>query len=143
MGLSLLLAWSSPVLAADAPPEALPDELGYGWLLVRTLLVLGIVIAIVYLTLNVGLRRLMGVSGVSARRTALITVLERVPLDTKRALYVVRAPGACLLVGGTEASLSVLATLDPQAVAEAEQASPPPAVSPLLSKLLARRKEGP
>jgi hypothetical protein len=37
------------------------EDLDVGWALVRTVVVLGLVLALVYLTLNVGLRRLLGI----------------------------------------------------------------------------------
>ena len=53
-------------------------------------MVLGIVVALAYLTLNVGLRKLLGIRTTGGAR-GLVEVLERVPLDQKRVLFVVRA----------------------------------------------------
>jgi flagellar biogenesis protein FliO len=121
-----------------APEE--PESLG--WTLVRTLLLLLAVLGCVYLTLNVGLRRLMGLQGVSAGRQSLVTVVERVPLDQRRTLFVLKAADEYLLVGGGEAGLQLLSKLDTQAV-ERIRADRPPAnvvpLSPFLQKLLSRR----
>ncbi len=126
-----------PPLASDPPPD---ESLGLGWLLLRTLVVLGIVVASIYLTLNYGLRRLMGIKGMPSGRATVVQVIERIPLDQKRALFVVKAAGEYLLVGGGEGSLSLVTKLDPAEV-DRIQAQPPAAItlSPFLQKLLARK----
>jgi flagellar biogenesis protein FliO len=113
-----------------------------GWTLVRTLFLLGAVLAFIYLTLNVGLRRLMGLQNMGVGRQSVVTVLERVPLDQRRTLFVLKAADEYLLVGGGEGGLQLLSKLDTQAVerirAEAPRASAIP-ISPFLQKLLSRR----
>ncbi len=124
--------------AMDAPEE--PE--GMGWMLVRTVLLLGAVVASIYLTLNVGLRRLMGLQGVQPGRVSVVTVLERVPLDQRRALFVLKAADEYLLVGGGEGGLQLLSKLDTQAVERIRAEAPrPPTIplSPFLQKLLSRR----
>lgn len=123
------------------PPEE-PESLG--WSLVRTVLLLLAVLASIYLTLNVGLRRLMGLQGVSVGRKQLVTVVERVPLDQRRALFVLKAADEYLLVGSGEGGLQLLSKLDTQAVEriQAERSQPAANVvhlSPFLQKLLSRR----
>lgn len=106
--------------ALDAAPPAPMDaadaatELDVGWTLVRTLVALGMVVALAYLTLNVGLRRLLGLKGLGGAR--IVTVLERVALDPKRALFVVEAAGEVLLVGGGDGGLTLLTKLDAASV---------------------------
>ncbi len=118
------------------------EELNLGWALARTALVLGIVVLLIYLTLNVGLRRLLGIKPNTAH--GLVTVLERVTLDPKRALFVVRAGNEVLLLGGSDASLQLISKLD---VAQVDQvhgdagATATPTMSPLLQKLLGARKK--
>jgi flagellar biogenesis protein FliO len=100
------------------------------------------VIMLVYLTLNVGLRKLLGIKPPVG--TAIVTVLERVALDQKRALFVVEAAGEVLLVGGSDHNLSLISKLDAAEVAKLRAAKPSqPAVlsSPLLQKLLGRRDD--
>ncbi len=134
----------------DAPSLDLPssnselagngEELNLGWTLFRTALVLGIVIALVYLTLNVGLRKLLGIKPSTSR--GLVTVLERVALDQKRSLFVVKAGGEVLLLGGSDASLSLIAKLDAAEVERQQvHASPVITMSPMLEKLLGSRKK--
>jgi flagellar protein FliO/FliZ len=128
--------------ASEALPPEEPESLG--WSLVRTVLLLLAVLASIYLTLNVGLRRLMGLQGVSVGRKQLVTVVERVPLDQRRALFVLKAADEYLLVGSGEGGLQLLSKLDTQAVEriQAERSQPAANVvhlSPFLQKLLSRR----
>jgi flagellar protein FliO/FliZ len=132
-------------LDGGAEPE--PSE-GMGWVLVRTVVVLGLVVGLVYLVLNVGLRRLMGIKGIGLPGGAqpLVAVMQRIPLDPKRSLFVVKAAGEYLLVGGGDGSLTLISKLDAEAVArfEREQSTPSaPLVSPFLQKLLSRKGGSP
>jgi flagellar protein FliO/FliZ len=102
------------------------------------------VLGAVYLTLNHGLRRLMGVRAVPLGAEPLVRVVERIPLDPKRSMFVVQAAGEYLLIGGGEQGLSLLGKLDSDEVerllgARRQAAS---IQSPFLQKLLSR-KAGP
>jgi flagellar protein FliO/FliZ len=119
----------------DVSSEVL-QEANLGWALVRTFVVLCLVLAIIYFTLSVGMRRLMGI--VPARGGGLIRVLQRVSLDQKRVLYVVRAGQEVLLLGGSDASLNLISKLDPAEVEKATAAVEP---SPFLAKLLGSTKK--
>ncbi len=117
------------------------DDVGMGAMLFRTFVVLGVVILSIYLTLNFGLRRLMGLKA-PLGMTGVVTVVERVALDQRRALFVVKAGGEYLLVGGGgEGALSLLCKLSAEEVDRAlrEKSSGGLAMSPFLQKLLARR----
>jgi flagellar protein FliO/FliZ len=133
-----------PEIPRAEPPELAAADLSLGWALVRTIVVLGIVVALAYLSLNVGLRRLMGL-GPAAGRRGVVTVLERVPLDQKRSLYVVKAGPEVLLLGSSELSLTFLTKLDPAVLAATPAASAgAPLMSPFLQKLLGKKEaEGP
>jgi flagellar protein FliO/FliZ len=130
----------------SAPPpelsgmEEAPENLG--WTLLRTLLLFGAVVASIYLTLNVGLRRLMGLQGMPVGRPSVVSVVERVALDQRRTLFVLKAADEYLLVGGAEGSLQLLSKLDTEAVERIRSERSPANVvplSPFLQKLLARR----
>lgn len=128
-----------PEIPHSEPPGLGPDDdLSVGWTLIRTMLVLGIVIALAWLTLNVGLRRLMGIKPVVG--TPVVTVLERVALDQKRALFVVEAAGEVLLIGGGDGSLSLLTKLERGQIEKLQRAREGAGVqlSPFLQKLLGR-----
>ncbi len=140
------------IVAQQLPPAApsldLPvsdfdskgEDLNLGWTLVRTALVLGIVVSLIYLTLNVGLRKLLGIKPATSH--GLVTVLERVTLDQKRALFVVRAGSEVLLLGGSDSNLELITKLDPAEVERLQsQPAAPLTMSPLLQKLLGARKK--
>lgn len=138
------LAIAEPEIPRSEPPELLRDtELDLGWSLVRTFVVLGLVVALAWLSLNVGLRRLMGLGPVPGRR-GIVSVVERVPLDQKRTLYVVRAGDEVLLLGGSELSVNFLTKLDARVV-ESLTAAPQAqvALSPLLQRLLGKKEAPP
>ena len=133
-------------LRAQVPELELPtseldskgEDLNLGWTLVRTALVLGIVVSLIYLTLNIGLRKLLGIKPPTSR--GLVTLLERVPLDQKRSLFLIRAGSEVLLLGGSDASLQLITKLDASEVEKLQQHRPPAvAISPFLLKLLKRR----
>jgi flagellar biogenesis protein FliO len=109
------------------------------------LLSLGAIVALIYLALNVGLRRLMAARGLPFARSGLVKVVERVMLDPKRALFVVHAAGDYLLLGGGDEGLSLIARLDSGEVERLlRQPNPSPArSSAFLQKLLSRRGEVP
>lgn len=102
-------------LDASAWPEQGPNESLVGTLL-RMLLVLGLVIAVIYVTLNYGLRRLMRVA---PGQNGLVTVHERVGLEPKKSVYLVEAGGEYLLLGVGEREISVLTHLDRDRTREA------------------------
>lgn len=119
----------------ESPRGTPEEELGFGWALLRLFVVLGLVVAITYLVLNQGLRRLLGLKGlVGARSGAVLEVVERAPLDPKGALYVVRAAGDYLLLGRSEAGLSMLAKLDAEEVKRLLESRPSPGA--LLQRLM-------
>jgi flagellar protein FliO/FliZ len=139
------VAIPEPVIPATEPPELLREgsDADLGWSLVRMVLVLGIVVAIAYLTLNVGLRKLLGLP--AGGRKGIVSVVERLPLDQKRTLYVVRAGDDLLLLGGTDLGVTFLSKLDPKLA----DALPQPAAtgqvisSPFLQKLLGKKEAPP
>lgn len=127
----------------DGKAEATEPE-SLGWTLLSTLLSLGAIVALIYLTLNFGLRRMMAMRGLPFARAGLVKVVERVTLDPKRALFVVEAAGEYLLIGGGDQGLSLIARLDPSEVnrllQRPERSSAP---SPFLEKLLFRKGDAP
>ena len=146
MGVAGLVGLSSAGVAwaTEAVPPALPEE-GMGWLLLKTLVVLGIVVALVYLSLNVGLRKLMGIKGLSPGMYRTVTVLERIPLDPRRTLFLVKVAEEYLLLGGGENSVNLLTHLDREKLEAFLKAAGPPSVtlSPFLKKLLSRESGAP
>lgn len=72
-------------------------------------LVLGLVLLLIYVTLNWGLRRLLKIH---PAQQAAVKVHERVALDAKRAVFLVEAAGEFLLLGAGEREVAFLAKLD-------------------------------
>src|SRR5262249_34993716 len=81
----------------------------YGDLLVTSLVVLGVVCVAAFVAV-----RLFGrlIATGRSRGGHLLDVIARVPLQPRRALYVVEGAGKTLLVGTSEMGLSVLSELD-------------------------------
>jgi flagellar protein FliO/FliZ len=129
-----------------APAELEPvEDLSLGKALFQTVVVLGLVILLAWFTLNVGLRRLLGIQAPQGG-PPVVQVLERVALDQKRTLFVVRAGSEVLLIGGSDASLGLITKLDPLDVEKARALAPQPLklkMSPFLQKLLGRKDAAP
>lgn len=145
-GVDVAAALAGPVPTLDlqtgVPPDYQGDGPGMGTLLLQTAVGLGLVVSLIYLTLNVGLRKLLGIRPVGAGRSK-VSVLERVALDQKRVLFVVRAGKEVLLVGGAEENLTLISKLDaadfpPEEVAAS--GGPGLQMSPFLKKLLGRKE---
>ena len=81
----------------------------YGDLLVTSLVVLGVVCVAAFVAVRV-FGRLIATG--RARGGHLLDVIARLPLEPRRALYVVEVAGKTLLVGTSEMGLSVLSELD-------------------------------
>lgn len=122
------------VSAADEDAESMVGTL------FKTFLVLGMVVALIYVSLNYGLRKLMGIRGMPVGRSALVKVIERIPLDPRRTLFVIQAGGEYLLVGGGEEGLSLISKLDPTEVSRVLEQRTAAAAAPsaFLQKLLSR-----
>lgn len=109
------------LLAMQAAPSG-PSGDSYLGDLLRSLVVLGAVCAAAFFGLRWLARRGFGLPGGGKGGT--VTVLQRVPLEPRKSLYVVRAGGRVLLIGTGEAGPpALIAELDPKSV---EQASADP-----------------
>lgn len=126
----------------QAPDLTVPDEgPSLGWQVVKMFLLLGVVVLLAYLTLNVGLRKLLGVRATGLHGGSVVSVIERVSLDPKRTLFVLKAGKEYLLVGAAEGGMQLLTKLeatDVEAI-QAARASAGTGMSPFLQKLLSRR----
>lgn len=136
-------ASGNPNSAPDDPDIGLPSG-GFGRTLFQMFAVLAIVLLLAYVTLNFGLRRLV-MGSAASQRNAPVRVIQRVPLDAKRTVFLLKAGSEYLVVGGGDAGLSLLCKLDP---AEAERLDKQPSSSdvsksPFLEKLLSGRGKSP
>jgi flagellar protein FliO/FliZ len=91
----------------------------------------------------------MGVQGGLTGKNRLVSVVERVPLDQKKSMYVVRVAGEYLLVGGADGALSLICKLSTDAVEQAQKdfreahRQSAMKLSPFLQKLLSRKDNPP
>ena len=132
-----------PTLPGATKDEAPAEDLDFGWMLLRTIAVLGVVIMLAYLSLNFGLRRLMGLKP-TVPGASVVQVLERVPLDNMHSMFVVKAAGEYLLIGGGEGNLQLISKLSGEDVEKLRSETKPSLLaSPLLQRLLTRRDPNP
>lgn len=121
------------VLLQTAQATELPG--GYGVALLQTLLALGAVCVLAWVLLRWGARRGLGLGAARGR----VRVLERVALDPRRALYLVKVGDKVLLIGaGDGAAPAVLSEIDP-AELPAEPDTPAPTFAEVLRRLGGRR----
>lgn len=78
--------------------------------LLRTMLALAAVCGLAYLLLGKLLPKLMKIAPANA--TGIISVVDRLPLDQRRAVYVIRAGQSYFLVGITDQGMTMLSRLD-------------------------------
>ena len=125
--------------------RAAGDADGLGRTLFTTFLSLGVIMTLIYLTLNFGLRRLMVARGIPFGRPGVVKVVERVSLDPKRVLFVVGAAGEYLLVGSAGHGLSLITALDADEVERVLDRGNATSAKPgaFLRKLLSRKGEAP
>ena len=90
----------------------------FGWMLLQTLLALAFICAIAWLLL-----RLMGryTNGLGSSRS-MIEIVDRLALDQRKSVYIVKVTGRWLLVGSSETGLQLLTELDAEEAAQAADA---------------------
>lgn len=92
---------------------------GYGELALTSLVVLAVVCALAWAAVRVLGRWMEG-----RRVGGGVAVVARVPLEPRRALYVIEAAGRTLLLGSSEMGVALITELDPAAMAASEAAAP-------------------
>ena len=107
----------------------------YGDLLITSLLVLGAVCVAAFVAVRL-FGRLLATG--RSRGAHLMDVIARVPLEPRRALYVVEVANKTLLVGTSEMGLAVLSELDGEVV-RARAAAAPPTFADMVRSALRRR----
>ena len=110
----------------------------YGDLLVTSLIVLAVVCVAAFVVVRV-LGRVLATG--RPRAAHLLEVVARLPLEPRRALYVVDVAGKTLLVGTSEMGLSVLSELDGGEVRARVAAKP--SFAELVRAAWTRRKQKP
>lgn len=121
--------------APEAAAQASTGE-GYTGLLLTTVLLLVAVAVVAYVLVRL-LRR-----GLEGRPVGegLVAVLARVPLEPRRALYVVRVGGKTLLLGASEGGLGLVTELDGDAVPTAPETSAGRRFTELVAAAWSRRR---
>ena len=108
---------------------------GYAVSLLQTLLALGAVCILAWVVLRWSARRGLGLGRGRVR------VLERVPLDGRRSLYLVEVAGRVLLIGAGEGGApTTLAELDPDDLPPAPER--PKSLGELVERLRAKPDDG-
>jgi flagellar protein FliO/FliZ len=106
---------------------------GYGVALLQTLLALAAVCILAWVVLRWSARRGFGM------HKGRVRVIERVPLEGRRSLYLVRIGDRVLLIGAGEGGApSLIAELDPSELPPAPE--PGPGLSEILAKLRGAQK---
>jgi flagellar biogenesis protein FliO len=130
---------------SETPPEAfdrepgasLPRERTLLGAIVQTVFVLGAVVLLAYLTLGKLLPRLMRIEQPVAQRR-IMQVIDRLPLDQRRAIMVIRIGELYYLVGASENGINLISRLDGDDVEDALQSAThvsPPTLGKLASVL--------
>jgi len=111
MGIDMVLQASSP--------QALGEVGDFGWMLAKAAIILVIVCILSYLVIRYVLRRILVSPGRSKSEAGHLVLVDRLALEPRRALVVVRAGSKMLLLGMSEGQMSLLAELDPHEWGEA------------------------
>ena len=95
--------------------EGTAGEFGKGsvdftWLFLKTMLAMLVVISLAVVSLRFFLPRLTWNRQIKGRTS--FKILDRIPLDTKKGLYVVEVEGRRLLLGAAENHVSLIAELE-------------------------------
>ncbi len=131
-----------PAREVAAPAANAAAGGGYGALMLTSLVVLVLVCVVAWVALRLVARWLEG-----RRMGGGVSVVARVPLEPRRALYVVEAGGRRLLIGSSEGGVSLVTELDaveaPAVDASAASVGPrgPRGFGELLQLALGRRRE--
>lgn len=109
-----------PLDAVEVPPAFdTQDAGGFLWSFIKSMLMLGVVLALIYLVLHKGLGRLVQRTQMGRR----MRVVERIALDQRRALYLVEVDGQEVLLAASDGSVTQVEVRRPSREPE-ENATP-------------------
>lgn len=100
------------------------EPLEFGRALFQMVVVLGLVCLLAYFTLGKVLPRMMRVDVPASGGRRVLKVIDRLPIDPKRSLMVVKVGEECFFVGATEQQIGLIARLEPDQIDAALMASP-------------------
>ncbi|MFZ9888362.1 MAG: FliO/MopB family protein [Myxococcota bacterium] len=102
---------STSVDVEEVPPPFTTDEAGgFLWSFVKSMFMLALVLGLAYLVLHQGLGRLVQRTQGGRR----VRVVERVPLEQRRSLYLVEVDGQEILLAGTDGGITPIPTWRPR-----------------------------
>ncbi len=94
------------------PDVVAPTEMSFGWLLVKTLLALGLILGLAVVFIKYLMPKMAFTLKQSANQKIKIT--ERLPLDARRSLLIVEVEGKRSLIGLSENGFSHVMDLNPK-----------------------------
>jgi flagellar biogenesis protein FliO len=129
---------SAEFLSLEPSAELSSLEPGLGWMLLQTLLVLGGVVLLAYVLLSLGGKYFLKLRDGGGRRV--ISVVERVSVDARKSLLLVKVAKDYFLLSSGERVLTVLSKLNTEDVEQALSNNKSPGEPGLfLQKLLERK----
>lgn len=93
------------------------NSVSFLWMLIQTVVALGLVCGLAYLIFRVVLPRLAVGYGTSN----MVRIVDRIGLDTRKSLYVIEVAGKWMLVASSESGVQFIAELDAEAALKAEE----------------------
>ncbi|HKE59888.1 MAG TPA: flagellar biosynthetic protein FliO [Pyrinomonadaceae bacterium] len=103
--------WATMIWQADEiKPEQFQSGSSLLWTFLQTIVALGFVCLLAYVLLRYVLPRV----NVASNSKSMVRVVDRVPVDQKRSLYVVEVTGRWLLLGSSETGMNLISELDPE-----------------------------
>ncbi|MBN1944065.1 MAG: flagellar biosynthetic protein FliO [Bradymonadales bacterium] len=115
-----------------AGQQRMPPTGEFGWMLVRTTIILVVICLLAYLLIRFVLRRFLPAARAGEGRSGRLVPLDRLSLDPRRSLVVVKAGSKVLLIGLGDDRCDLLCELDPLEWADL----PPPRRGSLFSRHL-------
>ncbi len=122
-----------------SPQEITPsDEINFGYLFLRMLLFLGIVLVLILVFLKRVLPYLVSGGRIKSQS---VEIRERIPIDQRKSLLVVEVQDRVYLMGCADGQINILMELNPEKVEPAGK-TPPASVSftEVLKRTLSRQK---
>jgi flagellar protein FliO/FliZ len=94
------------IAQVDSMPTDSSSELSYGWLLFRTIIAMAIVLAMAVLFIKYILPKLN--QSKWSRESSYITIVEKVPIDAKKSLYIAEVGNEKILLGATDHQINFI-----------------------------------
>lgn len=112
-----------------------------GAVLLDMVLILGGICLLAYLLLGKLLPKMLRITPLRANQR-LFRVIDRMPIDTKRALLVVQVSDLYCVLGVTEHNITLLSRLEPEQIPEASETTPETSDASLFRRLLQQKRGG-